>query len=171
MTEPLIRLLTENDAAIYRELRLQALTQTPQAFISDFETERQKDINSFRYKLNISHQEPIWGYYGIFVQDKLAGICQLAPGYAPKMAHIAHFYSLYVDPKYRGQGLAKKLIAHVLTQLRAQKIERLFISYLARNRCVRGFYDKLGFTQCGLKPKAIKENDEYDDEVLMVLEL
>ena len=168
---PLIKILTADDAPTYKKLRLQALKNNPMAFVSTFEVEQKKPLSSFIYEISASMEPPIWGYYGIFSNQELIGFCQISKSFAAKQAHIAYLYNLYINPVYRGNGLANKLLTEMLKKIKSQHIERVFITYLARNRCVRGFYDHLGFKQCGIKPKAIKQGDEYDDEVGMVLEL
>lgn len=166
-----IRVLDEDDASAYKALRLRALKETPQAFISTFEVETKKPLSGFVYELSYAQQSPIWGYYGIFIDQKLVGFCQISKVYAVKKTHIANLYNLYVDPHHRGQGLAKKLVTKVLEKAKSQNIERVFINYLSKNKSARGFYDHLGFKQCGVRPKAAKDGDEYDDEVEMVLEV
>ncbi len=171
MTESKIRILTKDDAKVYRELRLQALNNNPEAFISTFEVERKKDLSSFVYELSAAKSEPIWGYYGVFIKEKLVGFCQISPGYAAKKSHLAYFYNLYIDPQYRKQGYARALMKRVLSELRDHDIELLFMTYLSGNGDVRSFYDKFGFQQCGVKPDAIKVNHHYEDELELFLKL
>ena len=171
MTEPIIRILTSSDASTYRELRLQALSQNPEAFISTLEVERKKPLSSFIYELGIAKQAPFWGYYGIFLDQKLIGFCQIDKSPVAKKSHVAYLYNLYISPEYRGKGLAKKLVTELLEKIKSQQIELVFITYLSKNRPARDFYNHLGFKECGIKPKAIKDSDEYDDEIEMVLEL
>ncbi|MBU0576200.1 GNAT family N-acetyltransferase [Patescibacteria group bacterium] len=167
----LIRRLDKSDDLIYRQIRLQALQTNPEAFLSTFDYEQLKDQGSFAYELSLSQQPPVWGYYGLFINDKLIGFCQISKSYLIKQQHIAFLYNLYLTPDYRGQGYAKKLVRFVLEKVKTLHIERVFISYLAKNTRARGFYDYLGFKQCGLKPQAAKDGSQYDDEIEMVLEL
>jgi ribosomal protein S18 acetylase RimI-like enzyme len=170
-TQATIRQITHDDAPAYRQLRLQALQKNPQAFLATFKTEELRPDDHFVYELSAAIQPPIWGYYGLFVENKLIGFCQIGKSYLDKKQHLAYLYNLYVDPDYRGQGHAKKLTNYVLNKLKELKIERVFITYLAKNKCVRGFYDHLGFEECGIKPEAVKDGDEYDDEIEMTLKL
>lgn len=165
------RRLSLDDALLYKEMRLKALQTNPEAFLSTFDAEITKGENAFAYELKVAHQPSIWGYYGVFVDQKLVGFCQISKSYLAKQRHIAFLYNLYVNPDFRGQGLAKKIVNFVLEKMKSEQIERVYISYLAKNKCVDGFYDHLGFTRCGLKPQAAKSGDEYDDEIMMTLEL
>jgi len=165
------RLLTTDDAAIYRDLRLQALSESPEAFISTLEIEQKKPLSSFIYEISVSKQSPLWGYYGIFLDQKLIGFCQISRSPAAKKLHVAYLYNLYIVPEHRGQGWAKKLVVELLEKIKAQQIERVFITYLAKNESARMFYDHLGFKKCGVKPQAIKDGDKYDDEIEMVFEV
>jgi ribosomal protein S18 acetylase RimI-like enzyme len=166
-----IRLLATDDVAIYRELRLQALNENPEAYISTFEVENKKPLSSFIYEISVSKQMPLWGYYGLFLDQDLIGFCQISRSPAPKKLHVAYLYNLYLVPKHRGKGWAKKLVTELLEKIESQDVERVFITYLAKNESARKFYNHLGFKECGVKPKAIKDGDEYDDEVEMVFKI
>jgi hypothetical protein len=51
------------------------------------------------------------------------------------------------------------------------QIELIFLSYNGQNQVGRDFYHSLGFKRCGVKVNAIKWQDQYDDEVEVVLNL
>ncbi|MFH1958876.1 MAG: GNAT family N-acetyltransferase [Patescibacteria group bacterium] len=170
-TQVLIKRLDENDALAYKKIRLLALQTNPEAFLSTLDAEYHKSQASFIYELSVAYQNPVWGYYGLFINNKIIGFCQVSKSYLAKQKHIAFLYNLYLNPDYRSKGYAKKLVNFILEKIKTQNIERIFISYLAKNKSVRGFYDHLDFKQCGVKEKAAKNNNEYDDEVEMVLEI
>jgi ribosomal protein S18 acetylase RimI-like enzyme len=163
-----IRILTHKDAQAYKELRLQALQKNPESFLATFEVENKKPINSFSSELIYAASYPIFGYYGVFIDEKLVGYAHLSDSYLPKQKHIAYLYNLYINPDYRNKGLAIKLFNHLLEEIKQTKIERIFLSCNKKNVPAQKLYKKLGFVKYGLKEKSVKWQDEYDDEVEMV---
>lgn len=170
-----IRLLTRIDGPAYQGLRLQSLQTNPEAFLSIFDGEKTLHEDIFSNHLDQSYHPPFLGYYGIFVDDELAGYVQLSQNFLEKQEHIAFLNNLYISPKFRNQGLATQLFDHILAELRdvrsgneRAKIERLFLSCTASNKSAYRLYQKLGFRRYGVKVKAIKWQGKYDDEVEMV---
>ena len=81
-------------------------------------------------------------------------------------------YNLYVDPEYRGQGLATKVFEFLLKETQEKtNVERIFLSCNRKNIPAQKLYKKLGFTEYGVKEKSVKYNGKYDDEVELVKEI
>ncbi|MBT4124599.1 MAG: GNAT family N-acetyltransferase [Candidatus Pacebacteria bacterium] len=177
----IIRQLTGADALIYKELRLQALQNNPESYLATFESEVRRSIESFASELRYAFSPPIFGYYGIFVnkkdkngktKEKLVGYTHLDKSYLEKQQHIAFMYNLYVDPEYRGQGLATKVFEFLLKETQEKtNVERIFLSCNRKNIPAQKLYKKLGFTEYGVKEKSVKYNGKYDDEVELVKEI
>lgn len=166
------KLLTSQDAVIYKELRLQALQNNPESYLSTFDHEKQKTIEAFASELRYASGPPVFGYYGIFDNDKLIGYAHLEKSYLTKQKHIAFFYNLYIDPEYRNKGLATELFDFLLAELKQKtQIERIFLSCNKKNTSAISLYKKLGFVEYGIKKKSIKYQNEYDDEIEMVREV
>lgn len=164
-----IRLLTKSDAHAYQAMRLLSLQTDPAAFLSTFEAESKLHDSAFADHLDWAYHPPSFGYFGLFIDDELAGYMQTSKNFLEKQVHIASLYNLYVAPKFRNQGVAKKLITHVLRILQEEDhIERVFLSCTAKNPNAYHFYRHLGFQRIGVKVKAIKWNGQYDDEIEMV---
>lgn len=64
-----------------------------------------------------------------------------------KLIKLAYLTFVCVHPKYRNIGLAKKLLNFVIKNLSVAKYDVLILS---SNRSVDFFYNKFGFTGCGL---------------------
>lgn len=164
-----IRLLTKSDAPAYQQLRLLSLQTDSAAFLSTFDMESKLHEVAFADHLDWAYHPPSFGYFGIFVDGKLAGYIQTGKNYLEKQSHVASLYNLYVNPEFRHQGYARKLIDFVTDLLREEdNIERVFLSCTAKNPTAYNMYKRLGFHRIGVKVKAIKWNGQYDDEIEMV---
>jgi RimJ/RimL family protein N-acetyltransferase len=164
-----IRLLTRADGPAYSQLRLRSLQEDGDVFLSSFDTESQLHEDAFASHLDYTYHPPHFGYFGIFVEEKLAGYVQVGKTYLDKQEHIALMNNLYIAPEYRGLGLAKKVFAHVFDLLeKSEKVERLYLTCAARNKKALHLYQDLGFRRFAVRAKSIKWQGEYGDEVEMV---
>jgi ribosomal protein S18 acetylase RimI-like enzyme len=164
-----IRLLTGQDGPDYQILRLRALQTNPDAFLSTYDSESNKHEISFSNELDYAYSPPYFGYYGCFEGERLIGFCLVTQSYLNKQDHVAFLYNLYVDPEFRKQKVGTQLVAHVINQLaQHEHIERLFLSCTAKNKIAVNFYKKTGFQRCGIRPRSVKWNGDYDDEIEMV---
>ncbi len=167
-----IRQLTKQDGAAFQTLRLEAVAEFPDSFLSTSKVELNRPLLSFQYELQTAVLPPIFGYYGIFRDSRLLGYMQLGCSLLPKQAHIAFIYNLYVSRRHHNQGLAKQLVQHCIHQLKTRtQIERLFVTCNANNPFGVAFYAALGFKVWGRRPKSVFWQGVYDDEVEWVLEL
>lgn len=172
MPELHFRPLTPNDATAYRALRLAALTHNPECFLGTLEFESRYNLEFFERELAGAAAANCFGYHGVWENDQLLGYVQLETSYLPKQRHIAFLYNLYISHLARRRGLARQLCDYVFKKLRTETpVELVYLAYNSSNTSARDFYRSLGFQRCGIKPKAIKWQDHYDDEVEMVLQL
>ncbi len=166
---PVIRLLTATDGPAYQALRLQSLQESPQAFLSTYDAEKNLQEKSFANQLDWAYHPPHHGYFGIFMGKELAGYLQIGKSYLEKQNHIVFAYNFYIAPQYRRQGVATKLFQYVLNLVAAsEQIERVYLTCAATNVPACNFYKKMGFRRFSIRAKTIKWQGVYDDEVEMV---
>jgi RimJ/RimL family protein N-acetyltransferase len=164
--QPTIRLLTREDGPLYQKLRLLSLQEQPQVFLSTYDTEEKLHEERFSDHLDWAYHPPHFGYFGLFVKDELVGYIQTSKSFLEKQSHVAFMSNLYLIPQVRGQGLAQYLLDHIFKLLKSSEhIERLYLTCIASNKPAIQLYQKLGFTKCGTKSKAIKWHGHYDDEL------
>lgn len=166
-----IRLLTATDAPAYQALRLKALQTNPESYLAVFESEKQKSLDAFIWEIRATTHPPLSGYYGLFKNSALIGYAQLEHMLIPKQQHLAYLYNLYVDPDFRSQGNATRLVKHLADLASNHGIERLLITCNRSNLPAQAFYKKLGFQQYAIREKSVKWQGKYDDELEMVKEL
>ncbi|BBN99918.1 MULTISPECIES: GNAT family N-acetyltransferase [Sporolactobacillus] len=158
------RVLTAEDAEQYQKLRLEALIKNPEAFASDFDTERSKTISQIRDDLSKKHVMTVGGFDG----EKLVAIASLDREKLPKMEHRANLTSVYVSDEYRGQRLSKRIINYIIEQVKKQGISKIYLYVMTHNEPAIRAYKKMGFTIIGEDPDAMKEDHGFVAEYRMV---
>lgn len=165
------RLLTRSDGAAFRRLRLLSLEKDAYAFMSSFDAESRLHEKHFENHLDWAYHPPLLGYYGIFSDEQMApssliGYAQLTTPFLAKQNHVGQLNNVYVEPSWRGKGAAKALIQYIQEKVHTSgEIEQVYLSCTASNKLARKFYEKSGFRRYGVKVKAVKWQDKYDDEV------
>jgi [ribosomal protein S18]-alanine N-acetyltransferase len=79
--------------------------------------------------------------------------------------HIATFA---VDPDYRRQGIAQRLLAHTLIDAARSGGSKAFLEVRKGNLAAQALYRKFGFEEIGTRKKYYQDNGE--DAVMMNLE-
>ncbi len=86
-----------------------------------------------------------------------------------KLRHRALLWGMYVHERVRGHGLADAIVEALVAEARSKEIEQVLLTVVAGNQRAIRLYERWGFRQYGLEPRAVKVGSEYLDEVLMVL--
>ncbi len=156
-----VRRLTEDDAEIYRAIRLEALERYPEAFQSTYETSAELPLEAYVQRLQ-RH-----ALFGGFRGDDLSGFVGFYPLRSPKVRHKGLLWGMYVKEEARGTGLAAALVEAVLDHARAH-VDQILLSVITDNERARHFYGRMGFEPYGLEPRALKIGDRYYDEEFRV---
>ena len=159
-----LRRLTPEDAALYRDIRLEALADSPDAFASTLESEQDRPLESFAARLADAH------IVGAFDGPHLTGVAGFYAQAGPKHAHKGMLWGMYVRPAYRGAGIGRVLVEAILAHAR-QRVELLQLFVVSGNAAARRLYASLGFVEYGLERHATKYRGQYHDDVLMALPL
>jgi RimJ/RimL family protein N-acetyltransferase len=160
-TNAQIRLLTSAEAPLYRDVRLEGLRQTPEAFGSTFEHEHEKPLAWFGERIA---QTDI---FGAFVEGELLGVAGFMLQDGPKHRHKGILWGMYVRPIARNSGLGRRLVEAVAKHA-SGRVEQLKLTVMSENTTARRLYENLGFVQYGCEKKALKHHGRYYDDILMV---
>ncbi|MGD7044984.1 N-acetyltransferase family protein [Jeotgalibacillus proteolyticus] len=160
--------LTGQHAKEYRELRLQALLQNPEAFAASYEEEKELSVEAFQARLDI----PYLFTFGGWIEEKLVGTVTLIPQQKEKLRHKSDIVAMYVDPRYRQKGIGRKLMEKAIQKAgELKEVEQLLLTVVESNANAKSLYTSLGFKPYGLEKKALKLNGVYIDEEYMKLEM
>ena len=162
-----VRVLTALDAADYLKLRLEALQQDPDAFAATYQEMSGRDNPLQSVERNLSSLINIT--FGAFNIDQLLGVVTLLPETYLKLKHKATIVAMYVSPLARKQGLGKKLIQAAISKATDLEIEQINLTVVSKNEAAKHLYISMGFKHYGTEPRAVKDENVYLDEDLMVL--
>lgn len=163
-----IRLLQPKDAAMYRELRLEALKNNPEAFSSSFAEEKEYPIEKYKDRLTQEH----FYTFGAFMENELKGVVTLIVETKIKIKHRATIVAMYVNSSNRKCGIGKSLISEVIKKANDIKaVEQIYLTVNSSNTPAKKLYQSFGFDTYGTDKSGLKIADIYYDEELMVLYL
>ena len=157
-----IRLLTPDDALLWKQIRLEALLGFPQNYLSSYEEEEQRTLKQWK---DILSQNLI---YGLFIDGQLVSTVALSPKNIVKYQHKGEIWGVYTKPSFQGQGLARQLMSHVLEQAQ-KKLTLCYLNCTTTNQGAFKIYEQLGFEIYGIEKKAILVDGQYYDEYLMAI--
>ncbi|MQA23963.1 MAG: GNAT family N-acetyltransferase [Micromonosporaceae bacterium] len=126
----------------WREVRLAALTDTPEAFSSTLERELTFDEPTWRQRL-----DPATGVRVLAVVDE--AFAGLVGTYLPEDAPDPELVSMWIRPASRGAGAAGALVAEVLDWARERRHERVKLWVVEDNEPARRLYQRHGFVSTG----------------------
>jgi RimJ/RimL family protein N-acetyltransferase len=158
---PQIRRLEISDAALFRDIRLEALQKNPEAFGSTYERENAQPLSWFEATLGATD------IFGAFVDGTLAGMAGYSARENSKQAHKGLLWTMYVRPAARNMGLGKILVAAVLEHARG-RVEMVQLTVVSENESAHRLYRAMGFVEYGYEKRALKHDGRYYDEILMV---
>lgn len=160
-----IRILSAEDAKAYRDLRIEALGNDPDAFAARIEDALEKPVEKTKEILALENAVT----FGAFVGEKLLGNVTLSRNLSPKMNHRASVFAVYVTPEARGKGIAQRLMEELIAYSKKWGgLERLDLAVSSNNDSAKRLYETLGFRTYGIDRKAMKTPEKYIDEDLMV---
>ena len=169
-----IKVLSEQDAASYKKLRLFSFLESPLTFSESYEDECERSESDYAAELK-QYGNPIERFVlGAFANSKeLVGIVTFERDQRTKARHKSMIYAMYVHPEHREQGIGHTLLDKTIKLSKEIKgLEQIHLWVLHSGTSATGFYIKAGFeTQGTLVKKDLKIGDVYVDAAYMVLYL
>jgi ribosomal protein S18 acetylase RimI-like enzyme len=164
MSDISIRVLQEDDWHSYREVRLAALRESPEAFLATYAEEAEQPEQYWRNCVVQAHRllalrdgEPV----GVASVEMIDG--------APQSAN---FYDLWVTPEARNTGVASRLVQIAIDQAIQDGCTNLYYWVSTENGRAIGFAINAGFRLTSERRTSRIENREFgDQEIALVLSL
>ena len=104
--------------------------------------------------------------YLALVLDRVVGMLDFHAHPKPQMAHGGEF-GVSVAKEYRGRGIARRLIDHLLVWAEARDIKRVELRVFSNNAKAIRIYEHLGFVKEGCQKGAVRINNSFADMVYM----
>jgi RimJ/RimL family protein N-acetyltransferase len=161
-----IRRLVPSDAATYQTLRLRALGESPTAFGSSYEEERNTPVDAIARFLAAGTNRYM---FGAFVDAELVGMIGIDREQGRKEAHKAFIRSMYVRPDHRGTRIGRRLLSEALAYAASLPgLRQVTLTVIAGNLAARTLYESAGFKAWGVAPAALLVDGVLYDEIHLV---
>ena len=162
-----IRPLQIEDALKYRELRLEALLDSPASFGSSHEEESLHEIDFFTMRITPTNTKTV---YGAFDGGQLVGATGVRIAEGLKERHKASIWGVYVKASHRSLGLGRRLVEAAIGFAKSgEGVRQVLLSANASNSNALALYESLGFVAYGVEPASLKVSGEYHDEKHLIL--
>ncbi len=164
-----VRLLGPSDATVVRALRLRALAEEPDAFVTSVDEEAASPPPVTEERLRAVEGAAVDAVLGAFEGDTLVGMLSLLRETRRKARHRANVRGVFVAKEARGRGHGRALLDLAVGRARAGGVEQIHLTVSTTGHAARSLYAKAGFVSAGLYKGAMKDGDRYIDEEALVL--
>ncbi|WMT39635.1 GNAT family protein [Paenibacillus sp. D2_2] len=165
-----ISILRESDAQAYQQVRLDSLRNDPSAFGSTYDREAKFSLETVAERIRPSSDKFVLGAFGD--DGHLYGIVTFMRDTGMKTHHKGNVFGMYVVPEKRGTGLGRELMGELIRRTREMEgIEQINLTVVSNNDNAKRLYLSLGFEIYGQERNALKYEDQYYDDDLMVLRM
>jgi ribosomal protein S18 acetylase RimI-like enzyme len=168
MSEVTVRVLAEDDWDTYRQMRLAALKESPQAFVSTYDEELTYDEDFWRLRMRRSTR-----LLAVRDEDNV-GVVSLGDAQPINddsdlqvSQRVAELFGMWVDPQARGTGVAWRLVDAAAAEAREQQRTHLMLWVVVDNGRAVAFYSSYGFRPSDSRRPV--RTDETLTEMAMVL--
>ncbi len=165
-----IRVLTGADVEAFRVLRLEAINDSPAAFLQTEESFKATLLANLGSWIEPTENKATLGVFAD--AGKLLGMAGFRRDSGPKIDHKAMVWGVFLTPSARGLGVSKKLMQALIEEAsRRPDIVSLYLAVAESQVAAKALYESVGFKTYGREPKAIRVSNKFFDEDLMSLDL
>lgn len=144
VTEPIkVRAFEPEDWLLYKHTRMNALKESPDAFVSTYESALTIPDQDWRVRIeNVDRENnfPMAAY----VDDVIAGMA-----WVKTEGDTAHLYQMWVSPEFRGLGVGSTLLKSALDWAATRKASVLQLGVTSGDSPATRMYESAGFTPTG----------------------
>lgn len=145
----------------YKKLRLEAIQDSPQSFLSTVEETEAETDQSWQDKIANM-------FFALNEADQLVGMAGTYSENKDKLRHVANVVSVYVAPAYRRQGVGKQLLLAVLAHLQSQpQVKKIQLGVITTQQEAYRLYESVGFKRVGELRRSVRIGEQFFDEYLM----
>ena len=156
------------DVEQFRDLRLNALQDSPTAFSADLQTNINHPASYWEDRLREDETATI--FFAEY-ENHLIGMTGVRLGQSPKTQHGAGIWGVYIRPEWRGLHIAEALIEMCTDWAKLRDVVILKLAVVSTNGPAVRCYKRCGFSVYGTEPRALLYEGQYYDEFLMSRDL
>ena len=141
-----IQQLDQADWRQYRDIRLCALKDAPDAFGSTFETSKKYSDTQWQQRLGSLKTDTDHPIVAVHNQTFVG----LAWGnIEPSNTTTAYLYQMWVSPQHRGMSIGRAMVQTVIDWAKAQDAKMISLEVTCGNQPAISLYQSMGFEQVG----------------------
>lgn len=152
----------------YRDIRLEALLDSPQAYGTSYDEELQTSKEQWKERLGEAQQKKY--RWMLFAQkdNRLIGSVGAYREKGERSGHLVTVINVYVKPGCRGKGIATQLLMKLINSLKEDISVKQAVLWVATiQKPAIALYQKCGFVVAGALANALKAGSNYYDYLLM----
>ena len=165
-----VRILTSTDTNAFRALRLQAIQDSPAAFLQtevEFKVLNTAELEKW---IEVSENRVTVGAFDD--NGLIIGIAGLRRESGDKIRHKAQVWGVFVVPEARGKGVSRMMMNTLISEARLRVgLSHLCLSVAESQFSARALYKSIGFQTYGIEPRALWIDGHFLDEELMIYDL
>lgn len=168
MSELRVRVLEKDEWATYRDVRLRALRESPEAFAASVEEEEAFEDHVWQDRMERSRR--ILAVEG----DDVVGVVSVGTGHRTGIAGAGELFGLWVQASRRGTGVARRLMEKAAKVGRDVGLRQLVYWVGTDNGRAVAFASSFGFRPTDdRRPMRIRgvDDDGESEEMMMVYSL
>jgi ribosomal protein S18 acetylase RimI-like enzyme len=169
----IIRPVLLSDAEALLRLRLEALQDSPEAFGEDYAYVAAQPyaawIDQIAHSLGESDRTIYVAVAGVAANSpniqvdeaRLIGMAGVNRSTMRNTRHAASVWGVYVQPAWRGRGVATALVRACVVWGRAKGLVTMRLAVITDTPAAICCYESCGFRSCGVDPKRLSENPTF----------
>lgn len=169
MTEIDVRVLDEDEWQAYRDVRLRALRESPEAFAASVDEEEQLPEELWRERMARSRR--------LLAEEgsDVIGVESLGTTHRTQITGAGELFGLWVQADRRGAGVARRLLEKAATVAREEGLKQLLYWVGTDNGRAVAFASSFGFrptdSRRPMRLQGVDAEDAESEEMMMVYPL
>jgi GNAT superfamily N-acetyltransferase len=153
------RSLTSTDYSLWRGIRLEALSNHPDCFLTTQEEELARPKSATNEWLDSG------AVLGAFDNNDLCSILSVDPEKHPAMAHRGWIHAVYTRPAWRKGPASHGLMEFAAANALDNGLLQLELHVADGNLRAIRFYERMGFELCGRIPRSVRFADGFQNDL------
>lgn len=159
--------LPENRWREYKQLRLRALQENPEAFANSFEKESAYPDDRWQIRVKEALESKTDWMFFAQRNEQLIGLA--ASFLENDGSGIATIVSVFVDVEERGKGISKKIVSKLLKELKKNpQVKKIRLSVNCQQEAAIHLYESFEFQRTG-EDSRLMGDKKFHKELLMEL--